>query len=56
MSESPPLYNSRLTKIYIQYLQKYYPDIDIDSILEDAGIAIYEIDDPAHWFNQEQNR
>ena len=37
MSESPPLYNSRLTKIYIQYLRKYYPDIDLDSILKDAG-------------------
>ena len=54
MSESPPLYNSRLTKIYIQYLRKYYPDIDLDSILKDAGIARYELDDPAHWFNQEQ--
>ena len=55
MSESPPLYNSRLTKIYIQYLQKHYPDIDLDSILKDAGITRYEIDDPAHWFSQEQN-
>ena len=54
MSESPPLYNSRLTKIYVQYLQKYYPDINLDSILKDAGIAKYELDDPAHWFSQEQ--
>ena len=54
MNESPPLYNSRLNKIYIQYLKKYYPDIDVDSILEEASIANYEIDDPAHWFTQEQ--
>ena len=54
MNESPPLYNSRLNKIYIQYLKKYYPDIDVDSILEEACIANYEIDDPAHWFTQEQ--
>jgi PAS domain S-box-containing protein len=54
MSESPPLYNSRLTKIYVQYLQKYYSDLDLDSILTDAGITRYEVDDPAHWFTQEQ--
>src|SRR5210317_1673760 len=54
MSGSAPLYNSRLNKIYIQYLKKYYPDIDVDSILEEASIANYEIDDPAHWFTQEQ--
>ena len=39
MSESAPLYNSRLNKIYVQYLREYYPDIDVDSILEEAGIA-----------------
>jgi PAS domain S-box-containing protein len=54
MSESAPLYNSRIAKIYIQYLHKYYPDIDLDSILAEAGIAKYEIEDPAHWFTQEQ--
>jgi PAS domain S-box-containing protein len=54
MSESTPLYNSRLNKIYVQYLREYYPDIEVDSVLEEAGIANYEIEDPAHWFTQEQ--
>jgi PAS domain S-box-containing protein len=54
MSESEPLYNSRVTKIYIQYVQKYYPDIDVDSVLDELGIAKYEIEDPAHWFTQDQ--
>ena len=54
MSESAPLYNSRVTKIYIQYLQKFYPEINVDSILNELGIAKYEIEDPAHWFTQEQ--
>lgn len=54
MSESVPLYNSRLNKIYVQYLKEYYPNIDTDSILNEAGIANYEIEDPAHWFTQEQ--
>jgi PAS domain S-box-containing protein len=43
-----------VNKIYLQYLRKYYPDIDVDSILEEVGIASYEIEDPAHWFTQEQ--
>ncbi len=54
MSESALLYNSRLNKIYLQYLRKYYPDIDVSSILEEVGIANYEIEDPAHWFTQDQ--
>ena len=54
MSESTPLYNSRVTKIYIEYLQKYFPDIDVDSVLREAEIAKYEIEDPAHWFTQEK--
>ena len=54
MSDQIPLYNSRLYKIYFQYLRKYYPDIDTDSVLQEAGIANYEIEDPAHWFSQEQ--
>ncbi len=54
MSKSEPLYNSRVAKIYINYLKKNYPDIDVDSVLQESGIANYEIEDPAHWFTQEQ--
>jgi len=54
MSKSEPLYNSRVSKIYINYLKKNYPDIDADLVLKEAGIANYEIEDPAHWFTQEQ--
>ena len=53
MSDSAPLYNSRIPKIYIQCLSKFYPDIDLDAVLTEAGIARYEIEDPAHWFTQE---
>ncbi len=53
MSDSLPLYNSRLPKIYIQYVRKHYPDIDVDSILQESGIANYELEDPSHWFKQE---
>jgi PAS domain S-box-containing protein len=54
MSHQQPLYNSRITKIYLQYLLKYYPSLNVDSILAEAEIANYEIEDPAHWFTQEQ--
>jgi PAS domain S-box-containing protein len=54
MNEQQPLYNSRLTKTYIQYLRHRYPDLDIESILKEAGIAHYQIEDSAHWFSQEQ--
>ena len=54
MSVQIPLYNSRLTKIYIQYLGKYYPNISTAEVLKESGIANYEVEDPAHWFTQEQ--
>ena len=54
MSEHEPLYNSRVTRIYIQYLKKNYPDIDVDTILDRVGIAKHELEDPAHWFTQER--
>ncbi len=54
MSEELPLYNSRITKNYLVYLEKYYPSIDIDSILHYAGMTRYEVEDPSHWFTQQQ--
>jgi PAS domain S-box-containing protein len=54
MSDSAPLYNSRLMKIYLEYVSKYHPDVNADAVLEAAGITWYEVEDPAHWFNQEQ--
>jgi PAS domain S-box-containing protein len=54
MNDSAPLYNSRLMKIYLEYISKYHPDVSADSVLEDAGVTWFEVEDPAHWFNQEQ--
>ncbi|MDY6845391.1 MAG: GAF domain-containing protein, partial [Thermodesulfobacteriota bacterium] len=39
---------------FIGYLREYYPDVDIDSILNYSGITIYELKDPGHWFTQRQ--
>jgi len=49
-----PLYNSRLIKNYVEYTQKYYPDIDINPVLSYAGITTYELEDQGHWFTQQQ--
>jgi PAS domain S-box-containing protein len=49
-----PLYNSRILKIFVEYVTKFYPQVDIDSILSYAGITKYELEDPAHWFSQHQ--
>ena len=49
-----PLYSSRLIKNYLEYISKNYSDVSIDSILENAEMTRYEVEDPAHWFNQQQ--
>ena len=54
MSDTSPLYNSRITKTYLEYIKDSYPDLDIDSILEYAGMTRHEIEDQAHWFSQNQ--
>ncbi len=49
-----PLYSSRITNTYVEYLQKFYPDINVDDILEYSGMTRYEVEDPGHWFTQTQ--
>lgn len=48
------LYNSKIVDIYIKYITKYYPDLDTGSLLKAAKMKMYEINDPGHWFTQEQ--
>jgi PAS domain S-box-containing protein len=49
-----PLYNSRIIITYVEYLRKYHPHVDIDFVLQFAGMTRHEVDDPGHWFNQQQ--
>jgi PAS domain S-box-containing protein len=53
MNGQQPLYNSRVVKIYMRYLEENYPDLHLDSILKEIGILPYEIEDQAHWFTQD---
>ncbi len=54
MEDQRRLYNSRIIKIYTEYLGYRYPRINVDTILSRAGMTRYEMEDPAHWFTQEQ--
>lgn len=54
MKEEDRLYNSRLARIYLEYLRFQYPDIHADHLLAYAGMTKLEVEDPAHWFTQEQ--
>lgn len=54
MSELPSIYNSRILKLYIDFLRDRYPDVNVDEILLYANVNKYELDDPGHWFNQQQ--
>ncbi len=52
MTDSSPIYNSRIIKTFLEYLRIYYPNLDIDSVLGYAEMTKYEVEDPAHWFSQ----
>lgn len=54
MTDSAPIYNSRITKTYLNYLENTYPDLDTDQVLEYAQITRNEVEDPVHWFSQKQ--
>ena len=49
-----PLYNSRIIRTYVEYLEKHYPDIMVGSVLEYSGMTTSETKDGAHWFTQDQ--
>jgi PAS domain S-box-containing protein/putative nucleotidyltransferase with HDIG domain len=52
--DDTPLYNSRIIKSYVEYLNRYFPDINIASLLQYASIEAYELNDEGHWLTQEQ--
>ncbi len=54
MAEPPPIYNSRILKLYVQCVNERYPKVDVDRLLRDSDITRYELEDPGHWFNQRQ--
>jgi len=53
--ENTPLYNSRIIKNYMEYLNKFCPEIDVESVLKDADISHFQIEDGGYWFTQKQS-
>jgi PAS domain S-box-containing protein len=54
MKVKSPLYNSRNIKNYLEFIDLNYPHIDVTALLKHAGMTRYQVDDPAHWFTQQQ--
>src|SRR5271157_114776 len=48
------LYSSRLIKNYIEYLSERHPEVNIDTLLNYAGITTYQLEDGGHWLTQRQ--
>jgi hypothetical protein len=48
------LYNSRITKNYVEYLKTHHPAVDVRALLEYAGMTPYQVEDAGHWFTQNQ--
>ena len=54
MTDASPIYNSRVIKNYIEYLEKRHPDVSLEPLLLPAGMERTEVEDPGHWFTQKQ--
>jgi len=52
--ENIPLYNSMIIHNYLEYLKTDYPDINIEDLLNYAGITFQEVEDRGHWLTQRQ--
>lgn len=54
MTETNRLYNSRIVKVYLAYLERNYPHVERGALLKESDISLYEVEDHGHWFIQEQ--
>jgi len=51
---SKPLYNSRIMNTFVEYLDKFYPSVDMTDVFKYAGMTKQEVNDKGHWFSQSQ--
>ena len=52
--EEKKYYSSRIIQSYVEYLKKYFPDIDVNPLLKHAGIETFQLDDEGHWLTQKE--
>jgi PAS domain S-box-containing protein len=48
------LYNSRIVKNFVEYLNEHHPEVNTNGLLSYAGITTYQLEDGGHWFTQQQ--
>jgi len=53
-NDESQLYNIRIIRTYVEYLEKYHPEIDLDEILNYAGLIRSRLDDDGYWYTQAQ--
>jgi HD-GYP domain-containing protein (c-di-GMP phosphodiesterase class II) len=51
---SIPPYNSRNIQVKVRLIEKNYPHLDVERVLDHAGMKRYEVEDDGHWFTQAQ--
>ena len=51
---SEKIYSSRICDTYLKLIRAKYPHVDIDLILQYAGMEPAEVADPGYWFTQTQ--
>ncbi len=54
MAEDKLLYNSRIIRTFLEFIDKFYPNLNVNPILKFAGMTKYHINDSGHWFSQTQ--
>ncbi|MBI4825633.1 MAG: GAF domain-containing protein [Nitrospirae bacterium] len=48
------LYNSKIINTYLKFIRRNYDYINIKELLHCAKMESYQVEDPGHWFSQEQ--
>ena len=53
-SADKALYSSRIVDNYIKLISKQYSFINVEELLNYAGMEAYQVEDEGHWFSQNQ--
>ncbi|NOQ67486.1 MAG: hypothetical protein GQ556_09785, partial [Desulfobacterales bacterium] len=51
-SADKALYSSRIVDNYIKLINKQYSFINVEELLNYAGMEAYQVEDEGHWFSQ----
>ena len=45
MDDNTPIYNSRIVRVYLEFIKEKYPHIDKDYLLHYANMTQYQVND-----------